>query len=425
MTSPLILLTGPVGDGGKIKITFWDPVTLRIIAHGNHLFNELEKRNAEGAASYNVNYKGSVSPPGIVQAGALFTMHPRLGVANGTGVAAGLTYMITNSSNIRTEDLTIHGGATESVVEGGGAGNNTYVRVKVVRRPSTPGSPPRLLAANADGFHSSCVRVGPRLIDSEFEFTGDDILNIHSRMSLVLQSISEDAAYIIDTLGTSSPADYDPSTLMLQQTVVGDAIAFFELGSLMPVSVDNTITSLTWVTDESILKEASAALAEINKVPYNQHISHPFGTRVWKVEWKQSSADIASSTSPRARLHSLPKFTLVDVPRLRNVGAVLQGNYFHDAYMRFGLFDSPGMVVAGNRFERGFPAYIGESGDGWLEGPPLTTDVTFANNSFADVYGPYPVVVNPGAARSTITIENSNVCTNANGTAIPCVQSPD
>ena len=58
MTSPLILLTGPVGDGGKIKITFWDPGTLRIIAHGNHLFNELEKRNAEGAASYNVNYEG-------------------------------------------------------------------------------------------------------------------------------------------------------------------------------------------------------------------------------------------------------------------------------------------------------------------------------------------------------------------------------
>jgi hypothetical protein len=243
-------------------------------------------------------------------------------------------------------------------------------------------------------------------------------------MSLVLQSISDGAAYIIDTLGTSSPADYDPSTLMLQQAVVGDTIAFFELGSLVPVSVDNTITRLTWVTDASIVKEAAAAAAEINKVPYSQHITHPFGTRVWKVEWKpSSSANSVGNTRPRARSPSLPKFTLVDVPRLRNAGAVLQGNYFHDAYMRFGLFDSPGMVVAGNRFERGFPAYIGESGDGWLEGPPLTADVTFANNSFADVYGPYPVVVNP--ATTAIAIEKSNVCTDAKGTAIPCVQSPD
>lgn len=47
-------------------------------------------------------------------------------------------------------------------------------------------TPVRLLAANADGFHSSCVRAGPSLIDSEISFTGDDALNIHSRMSIVI-----------------------------------------------------------------------------------------------------------------------------------------------------------------------------------------------------------------------------------------------
>lgn len=64
----------------------------------------------------------------------------------------------------------------------------------MVRRPGR--APIRLLAANADGFHSSCVRVGPKLLDSEFAYTGDDLLNIHSRMSLVLK--------VLDARGTAA-----------------------------------------------------------------------------------------------------------------------------------------------------------------------------------------------------------------------------
>ena len=37
-------------------------------------------------------------------------------------------------------------------------------------------------------------------------------------------------------------------------------------------------------------------------------------------------------------------------------------------YMRVGLYDSPGMVIERNRFVRAFPLYVGETGDGWLEG---------------------------------------------------------
>lgn len=397
---------GPAGDGGKIKITFWDPKTLRIIAHGNHLFAGLSK-NPDGTSS--VSYTGRVAPVGAVQTGALITVHPRLGIAHGTGVPAGLTYMITNSTRILTQDLVVHGGATESVVEGGGEGNNTYLRVKVIRRRPEQ-SPVRLLAANADGFHSSCVRVGPTLLDSEFEFTGDDILNIHSRMSLVLNATSLHSALIIDTLGSSSPADYDRSTLMLEHTLVGDSIAFFTLGSLKPLGTGN-VTRLDRVVNRTILREAESALAAIDEPPYNQHITHPFGTRVWEVSWT------TDNLSPEQKME---QFTIVDVPRLRNTGAVLQGNHFHDAYMRFGLFDSPGMSVSENRFERAFPAYIGESGDSWLEGPPVTARVSFENNTFSDVFGEYAVVLNPGADRGTTKVGKSNVCTLGNGQLIPC-----
>ena len=135
-----------------------------------------------------------------MQPGDLATVHYRLGLANPstlepvkTGERGGLTYLVVNSSHVLTVDYTLHGGGTEAIVETGGNGPNTFRRVRVTRRPvnSLAGyGPVRLLASNADGFHSSCVVHGPTLEDSEFAFTGDDLLNIHSRIDIVLQVLS-------------------------------------------------------------------------------------------------------------------------------------------------------------------------------------------------------------------------------------------
>jgi hypothetical protein len=330
----VLALAGSVkSDAGKIKVTFFSNESLRIIAHGNHLYSNM---TSMGSATSRVWYKGAVTPVDAVQPGALVTLHPRLGIANGTGVAAGLTYLVTNCSSVVTTDLTVHGGATESIVEGGGEGNNTYIRNRVVRDPQQT-NPVRLLAANADGFHSSCVKIGPKLMDSELSFTGDDLLNIHSRMSLVLQPLSPTAAYVIDALGSSSPADCDPSTLMLQQTVVGDTLAFWTLGSLA-ANGSSTVTALSRVPDSNaeVHRAAVNALAEINEPPYSQQIGHPFGTRVWLVNWSAPLARLAPTghDSPRSSSSLVPKFALVDVPRLRPHGAVVSGCHFHDSYMR-------------------------------------------------------------------------------------------
>lgn len=146
-----------------IQVTYWDPTTLRIVAHGNHLVQNVSTDRGTGITT--IGYSGQVRPAGTVTAGTLVTMHPRLGISHGTGVAGGLTYMVTNSTRVSTINVTLHGGATESVVEGGGQGNHTYRLVRVVRRDDQ--TPVRLLAANADGFHSSCVTIGPKLLDSE------------------------------------------------------------------------------------------------------------------------------------------------------------------------------------------------------------------------------------------------------------------
>lgn len=189
-----------VAAPATLKVTYWDPRTLRIIAHGNHIFTNLTSASAPGGAD-TVRYTGKVAPAGIVTAGTLATLHPRLGISNGTGRPAGLTYLITNSTRVHTANVTLHGGATEAVVEAGGNGGHTYNGVRVVRRQGQ--SPVRLLAANADGFHSSCVRDGPSLVDSEISFTGDDLLNIHSRLAIVLRPLSSTSAYVV--LASSVP----------------------------------------------------------------------------------------------------------------------------------------------------------------------------------------------------------------------------
>ena len=198
-------------------------------------------------------------------------------LSHGSGQAGGLTYLITNSTRILTVNHTIHGGATEAVVEAGGEGGHSYHNLRLIRRVGQ--HPVRLLAANADGFHSSCVRIAPKLIDSEISFTGDDLLNIHNRMSLVLRPLSSTSAFIIDTEGSSSPGDYDESTYLFPETRAGDTIVFWALKTLAAAGTA-TVASAERSTDASIIAEARAAYNAITQAPYSVRIGHDFGTRV-------------------------------------------------------------------------------------------------------------------------------------------------
>eukprot|EP01079_Euglenida_sp_SAG-EU17-18_P004444 gene4442-807_t len=363
----------------SVKVAFWDPDTLLYSVHGNQMF--VNATRLPGHPAHRLAFTGA-SVLGAVTPGTLVTVHFRLGLTDPSDpiptpirTPGGLTYLITNSSSVTTRGVTLHGGATESVVEGGGLGNHTYDRVRIVRRAGQ--IPVRLLAANADGFHSSCVRVGPTLINSEISFTGDDLLNIHSRMAIVLDPLSTTSANIIDSIGSSSPADYDDSTLMLQQALPGDQLSFFALKGLVP-SGTSIITSLRRVSDPEVLQRAVNAWSEINAPPYSAHVGHDFGARVWTVNW---STPVATQA-----------FQLVDLPRMRPHGSVVRNNSLHDSYMRFGLYDSPGATVQGNSFSRGFPMYVGESGAGWLEGPPEVDGVTVQDNVFVDCYGQFPIM---------------------------------
>ena len=77
------------------------------------------------------------------------------------------------------EGVTFESSTGFVVHEGGGPGGNVY-RYTVRRGPTPPGaSVPPLLAANADAFHSSGMRKGPRLEGCAFANTPDDGVPIH------------------------------------------------------------------------------------------------------------------------------------------------------------------------------------------------------------------------------------------------------
>jgi hypothetical protein len=390
----------------SVKVTFWDPASTRMLAHGNHLFINATAVAAAGDPSV-VRVTFSGVPVTALPAGSLATVHFRLGLADpatfqpqATGKPGALTYLITNCSGVRTLNHSLHGGGTEALVETGGEGGHLWRGVFLGRRPGQ--APLRLLAANADGFHSSCVRVGPRLEDTELSWTGDDLLNIHSRISIVLRVLSDTAAYVIDAEGVSAPGDYDPSTLMLEQSKAGDTASFFTL-HLAPLG-NVTISSLRRVMEPAVVQKAKDAWSAINSPPYNQKIGHDFGHRVWLVNW--------TAALP------LQQFSLVDVPRLRNNGAVMHNCHLHDGYMRFGLYDSPGATITNNLFERAFPMYVGESNDGWLEGPPVVNGVLVQGNTFIDTVARGAPIVVHNQTTHGVMVQN-NVCME-NGSTIPC-----
>ena len=67
----------------------------------------------------------------------------------------GFTYTIANSSEVTTHDVGVHAGGYMAVAEMDGGGRHVYRNLQVVPRNG------RLIASNADGFHSADMDHAP------------------------------------------------------------------------------------------------------------------------------------------------------------------------------------------------------------------------------------------------------------------------
>ena len=112
------------------KVMFWDPAT-RLPLRGSLNFMAGSSKHA-GGDSWLIDLKNpfvdhatGVAPP----VGSLLTVFARRGI----------TWQVTNSSRLLTEDLTIHAGGNMGVHENYGGGGHIYRRLSIVRKPGSKG----------------------------------------------------------------------------------------------------------------------------------------------------------------------------------------------------------------------------------------------------------------------------------------------
>jgi len=280
----------------------------------------------------------------------------------------GFALQLVNSTSCIVEDVTAFGAGSMAFAEFSGNGAHQWRRMLLTRRPNTN----RLLSANADAFQSSSCRIGPLLEDSELAFAGDDFINVHSRIAVVLSVESPSTFIIVDTGGIHIPG--------VGALLSGDLVEFFAPYSKpIPFLGNATVMSVYQVDDDAIWKAARALPASMNSAPA---CSNPTATCVrdfsatavpWRVVFE-------SDVLPPA----LPTFALVQAVAIQSGGAVLRNNFFHDGFDKCASMNGGNSMLVNNRFER-TTAIPGTDVGGyffWMEGALGLKNVYIANNSF-------------------------------------------
>lgn len=334
---------------------------------------------------------------------------PAVGDKVATRIRGGYTLFAHNSTGCNFHDITIYGASMMAITEFGGGGGHTYDKVRVVRR--TPASvelpsstSPTLcaggrrgcfgaIASNADAFHSSVCRRGPRLTNVELSYCMDDFINVHTRVQVVGFRYSSPAApgetlVLLDPrlsrdIGLPNDAPYGTAESM-QYLQPGDNITFYELSSLRPLAT-RTVNSVKRFIDVAAGAAFAAAFtAEVNAPPYSANPTVlpvdvcgldsedclPGYSRAWRVMLDASQPALPSAVQ---------NFTLVAHDGWDSSGAVVDRCSFHDARYGFRWKSSGSIitnsVIGGNRIEISPLQH-------YLEGPLQIREVLVENNTF-------------------------------------------
>lgn len=370
-------VNGSIETGGN-KVIFWDPETRRMLPNqtGVCLWNDswpvgtatLRYGLSINDAIFNVAacfLNGNLSPA----AGALVTVNPRCGFA----------FQLINTSGSIVSDVTAYGAGSMAFAEFAGEGGNEWSNLLLTRRPNTS----RLLSANADGFQSSSVRVGPYLHDSELAFIGDDFLNVHSRISVIL-SVGADqrSLVVVDTGGSNIPGVGGSSP--------GDDIALFFPYTIQPIG-RVTVAKVSAITDPEVWAAARALPTAMNAPPSCPSPPCVRDFSPTAVPW--------NVTLNGALTFSLPLYALAQALAREGTGARIIHNHFHDGFDHFASVNAPNSTFSNNLLERPFniPSITVGPLFFWMEGALGLSNVTIANNT----------LIGGGTALTAILVQNA------------------
>ena len=262
------------------------------------------------------------------------------------------TFNIDGSEAVTLEDITVYACPQMAFTEVGGAGGHVYRRCKVVRRPGTN----RLMACNADVFHSSVVAKGPLIERCEFSHSGDDFVNIHGFFFLVYEQRSAKEVVVVPHYSDSSFS-------------VGSRLGFYRFGDLKPLG-DAVVVRKEPFEGKDMFEASKRMPAELRQRGERIRDFHP--------------RNIYPALVGLDRPLSVQKYDLVGCSDRAGNGAVLRHNRFHDGFSRGVLLKCSNAVVEHNTIERAGGASIAVAAERyWLEGP-FARDVLISNNTIVD-----------------------------------------
>lgn len=248
-------------------------------------------------------------------------------------IRTGAALRSVNCARMRYEDINIWSSPGQAVNEGGGAGGNSYCRVRATRRPGTN----RLHAFGADIFFLAGADRGPTLDRCELAYGADDNLNIHGSFGRVVERVDDSHYYV--------QGAYE----------VGDTLEFRAMESV------------------ALLGTAKAASVEATpdgpSIPINE-------------QYAAKGEFLVELDRPL----DLPALSLVVLDGKRSAhGFVLRHCWLHDNFQRTLINGSPGGLIENTTLQNvghGLCVQF-ETWGPWMEGP-FARDLVIRNCRFLD-----------------------------------------
>lgn len=270
------------------------------------------------------------------------------GIKPGTRIALAdrtmrMAVNVANSEACRIQDVTIYAAPHMALTEHMGAGGHVYQHCRVIRRPDTR----RLLACNADVFHSIGVARGPMIENCELSFAADDLVNIHGLLSFVQEQ--------------RRPDQIDLVTQIVPTIAAGAEVRFYAQDSFALKGVAKVLSAESITLPESV--QAADAFIAAKKIAFLKPARVVRVTLDRPVEVAPS--DYASADDRIAR------------------GTVIRDNFFHDCYTRGVLLKSRDGRIENNRFDNIGIASIGVALDAHFMEAPLPSDIVISGNHIA------------------------------------------
>jgi len=352
---------GATAEEKRFRMIFFDPETRRELPVKDDWVTEWEPDGERGLkllklASSRVFHDPVPGRP--VRAGDLLALFTTYG--------SGANIHLHGCEGMTIESVTNYAASAFAFHETTGKGGNRYLGCKLIRRPATN----RLMAARADGFHSSLMEKGPWIEDCEFSHTGDDLLAIHGFFGMVFKILS--------------PREYLVATPFGCPFRAGSKVEFLEATGMGTPRLA-TIARLEEVSDPAILDEARSlpqTIMDTTKLRIRD-MNHVNVTRI------VLEADLAAGM-----------FDVVSSGDFCGRGAVVRNNHLHDGHVRGLLAKTEDLLVENNTIERTGQGGIVIKGEFyWLEGP-FSKNIRIINNTL--VRNGWSVFERIGASHPTL-----------------------